>query len=154
MTKDLPLRLIARVLIIKDGNVCLGEKRDAAGTLISYSFPGGGVEKGQTMETALAEESMQEVGILIQNIEDMGIDVSLKHVLAVKSRNEHYSGTRTRYFKAQFAGEDLSKYNTEGDAMNVKWVTPTEAIALIEAGPVSQFNAIRINALQQLINKI
>jgi 8-oxo-dGTP pyrophosphatase MutT (NUDIX family) len=150
--KELPLRLVVRVVIYKGNEICLCQKiKD--GKLIALNFPGGGVEEGTdlaAMIKAVELEALEEVGIKVKNIESLGINSPAKHEMFNPKRVGVYSGTDTYYFKAEYAGEDKRYWNKEGDAMPYTWETPKEAIRKIEHGPESEFNGIRIQVLKAL----
>jgi 8-oxo-dGTP diphosphatase len=55
------------VIVIKDGKILLGKRKNAHGDG-TWSFPGGHLELGESWEDCAARETMEEVGITIKNI--------------------------------------------------------------------------------------
>lgn len=152
MSKQLPLRSVARVLITKNGMVCIGYVSDHAGKLEYYTFPGGGNDGESSLEETVRRECLEEVAIKIKDIRLLGLEVPAEHPLG-KNRDHIYRGTNTIYFKAEFDGYDTTFLGTEGDSLLFKWVKPEEAIRMINKGPDSPFNVVRVAALKILMNK-
>lgn len=143
----LPLRMVARVLIMKDDHLLLGKKWDAAGNLY-YNFPGGGVEEGDSAEETVQKEALEEVGVQVRNIRPLNVHLEAEHPMG--SKREHlFRGTDNHYFVADFVRYDTSKLNSEGDEMPVIWVTPFTALRLIKQTD-NPFNVIRIQAIHAL----
>lgn len=150
--KELPLRLVVRVVIFRGDKVCLCRKMQD-GKLVALNFPGGGVETGTDMNAmvhAVEMEALEEVGIKVKNIQALGINYPAKHPMGAK-REHLFSGTDNHYFRADYDGEDHRLLNKEGDAMSYDWVAVKEAIRRIKSGPESQFNEIRLRALNAVL---
>lgn len=146
-------RHVVRVFIMKEGKVCIGEVIKN-GEFAGYQFPGGGVEEGQTVNEALIEECLQEVGIVVGTPVSISHKAKFKHPMSSKERSIKYCGTDTDYYMADFVAMDRSKFNKEGDGMNFQWVEISEAAKMISEGPESMFNEVRIEALISLQNHI
>ena len=58
-------KIVAAVIFSKDGKILMGKIDPSSGLVYPYVWhiPGGGVEKGETMEQALKREVLEEVGI-------------------------------------------------------------------------------------------
>lgn len=65
-TADIPLAGIA-VMILKDGKVLLGKRKNAHGAG-EYAFPGGHLEHLESFEECARRETREETGIEIDNV--------------------------------------------------------------------------------------
>lgn len=148
--KQLPLRPVARILIVKDGKICLAQVRDDHGKLVCYNFPGGGVDNGDNHEETCRKEALEEVGIIVKNIRPIGLEVPAEHPMG-KKREHLYRGTNNIYFTGEYVGEDKTHLNSEGDEMKFTWEIPSKAIRLIKTGPPDAFNDVRIAAIEAYI---
>lgn len=146
-TNKLPLREVARVIIAKNGKICLGKVIDEQGKLVCYNFPGGGIDNGDSHEETCRKEALQEVGILVGNIRPTGLAHAAEHEMG-KKRAHLYRGTNNVYYAGDYEGEDKTHLNSEGDEMPYSWETPDNAIRLIQYGPANEFNEVRINAIK------
>lgn len=145
--KQLPLRPVARVIIVKNGKICLGKVIDEHGKLVCYNFPGGGIDNGDSAEETCRKEALEEVGIVVKNIRPTGMEHAAEHPMG-KKREHLYRGTNNMYYAGDYDGEDKTRLNSEGDQMPFSWETPDNAIKMIEAGPESVFNVVRIDAIK------
>jgi 8-oxo-dGTP pyrophosphatase MutT (NUDIX family) len=149
---SLPLRLTVRVVIKREGEICLCHKvRD--GKIVDYNVPGGGVEDGDTMEQTAIKEALEEVGIRIHNVKAMGLRLPKHHVMGMAERNKIWSGTDTHYFEADFLSFDRTLHGSAGDALPFEWCTPEEAILKIKSGPQSEFNIMKVQAIESVMPK-
>ena len=57
------LRFVAAALIIRDGQVLIGQRRPDQIMALKWEFPGGKIEPGETPQQALARELHEELGI-------------------------------------------------------------------------------------------
>ncbi|HEV2323498.1 MAG TPA: (deoxy)nucleoside triphosphate pyrophosphohydrolase [Terracidiphilus sp.] len=57
------LRFVAAALIIRDGQVLIGQRRPDQVMALKWEFPGGKIEPGETPQQALARELHEELGI-------------------------------------------------------------------------------------------
>ena len=131
--QSLPYRLRSEVLIHKDGKVLITVNGE--GDNVWHGLPGGGVEEGQSPADAARQEALEEVGIAVKNIRDSGESSVKEGYLARKGLEERqlmYRGSKTHLFEADFDKEDKTILGTEGDRAKYKWMTPTEAHALIK----------------------
>lgn len=94
-----------RVLILKRG-----KKSPGAGT---WNFPGGGVEDGETFETAAIRETKEEAGLIIDP----------EHVIYVGTLKFKYLNVNT-FITNQYQG--VVQINHESD--DFRWVTLTEIV--------------------------
>ena len=57
------LRFVAAALIVKDGEVLIGQRRPNQPMALLWEFPGGKIEAGESAPQALARELTEELGI-------------------------------------------------------------------------------------------
>ncbi len=57
------LRFVAAALILREGEVLIGQRRPDQPMALQWEFPGGKIEAGETAEQALARELHEELGI-------------------------------------------------------------------------------------------
>ena len=77
-----------------------------------YETPGGGVEKGETLVNAFKREILEEVGVTVDNIEEIGRVVDYYNLIYRKNNNHfflaHISGYKqkrwTKYENTLFEG--------------------------------------------------
>lgn len=68
-----PINLGAQVMLIRDGQVVLVRHTYKPG----WTFPGGGVKKKESVETAVRREAMEEVGGTLGELQLVGIYANL-----------------------------------------------------------------------------
>jgi 8-oxo-dGTP pyrophosphatase MutT (NUDIX family) len=113
------------VYIIKDDKLIIGFRKDSTD---KYLPPGGGVEKGQSLEQAATMECLEELGIRIKNprlitketykvdwykIQAKGTPLSDK----IKGRMKTWRGQEIHFMKAEFDKIDKKYYNRDNDSM-------------------------------------
>jgi 8-oxo-dGTP diphosphatase len=60
------LRFVAAALIVRDGEVLIGQRRTDQPMASLWEFPGGKIEPGESAQQALARELSEELGIQAQ----------------------------------------------------------------------------------------
>lgn len=144
---NLPLRPTVRVIVRRDRKVCIIlNKRD--GVVFDYNVPGGGIEPGETPESTAMQECLEEVGIKIQNVREVGVRLKKHHPMWKPERNLIWSGTDTIYLLADFDHENLSQHGADNDAVDYQWMTTEEAVACVRSLPQTEFTPTLIHALE------
>ena len=124
-------------VVIRDGAVLLSAQWDG------YDFPGGAVEKGETLEEALVREVKEETGVMIAK----GDLLYMTEQFFVHPVSKKCFHAILFYYKCEYAGGDISTDNfTAEEASYIKpaeWVplekvdqklkfyNPTDSVALI-----------------------
>jgi 8-oxo-dGTP diphosphatase len=57
------LRFVAAALIVRDGEVLIGQRRSNQPMALLWEFPGGKIETGESPQEALVRELVEELGI-------------------------------------------------------------------------------------------
>jgi hypothetical protein len=132
MSTEKPLRECIRIIVYResDGKILMGERRDKKGNLLLTTFPGGGIEDGETPSDAAKKECLEELGAKIKDVLDLGIGyVALFQAdYKNKERAAKYRGQNNKFYSALYAGKSDKLYNTEGDGMVPIFVTFEEAL--------------------------
>lgn len=145
--KQLQTRYCARGVIFNpEKKIILGRELNRAGKL-QYKVPGGGIEGNETLEKALINEALEEVGVEITNIEPLGY--CKKHHRTYKDikKNILYRNIEDHWFTAIYVGENPRLYNIEGDGMEYDWVTVDEAIERVRTNSSNIFQQSTLRAL-------
>lgn len=87
------------VIILKGGKVLLGKRKSSHGAG-SWSFPGGHLEFGESLENCAQREVEEEAGIKMENLRFAAITNNIfekenKHYLTVFMQADHASGVAT-----------------------------------------------------------
>lgn len=105
-----PMTVGVRVLLVRDKNVLLLRHT----YMRSWFAPGGGVEKGETLEEAIRREAREEVGATLSDLRLLGIYTAFKegksdHVVTFVSEDFTVDGTSDREIEEVrwFALDDL-----------------------------------------------
>ncbi len=103
------LRFVAAALIVRDGEVLIGQRRPDQPMAMLWEFPGGKIEVGESPEEALARELNEELGIHA---------VIGPRVTRIRHNYRHGGAVDLQFFTVrEFAGEIESRiYN------QVRWV--------------------------------
>ena len=95
------------ILLNDEGKVFTGQRLDK--TSEAWQMPQGGIDAGETPETAMWREMMEEIGTdkaeIIHEIPDW-LFYDLPPELAAKLWNGQYKGQMQKWFLLKFTGED------------------------------------------------
>ncbi len=84
------------VIVIKDGKVLLGKRKNAFGKDV-WSFPGGHLELNESWEDCASRETMEETGVVIKNIRFVSATNDIfqaenKHYITIFMLSDYESG--------------------------------------------------------------
>lgn len=103
-------RAISAAIIVKDGRLLLVERRVKEGKL-SWQFPAGEVEDGETLEEAAAREALEEVGLTVEPTKRLG------------ERIHPNTGRRMAYVACEI--KDGTAYVADDEELSdLAWATP------------------------------
>jgi len=103
------LRFVAAALIVREGEVLIGQRRPDQPMALLWEFPGGKIEAGESPQEALARELSEE----------LGIDASIgPPVTRIRHNYRHGGAVELQFFTVrEFAGEIVNHIYQQ-----VKWV--------------------------------
>jgi 8-oxo-dGTP diphosphatase len=103
------LRFVAAALIVRGGEILIGQRRPDQPMALKWEFPGGKIEAGESPEQALARELDEELGIRAT----IG-----PHVTHIRHNYRHGGAVDLQFFAVhEFAGEIVGRIYHQ-----VRWV--------------------------------
>ena len=127
----------ARGLIIKNGRIAMIHSQ----RYHYYKFPGGGVEPGEDVKTALIREVREEAGLEVipSSIREYGC---VKRIQWIDSPDYEHLYQENLYFLCDVVdksvAQDLDAYEAEA-GFTLEWVQPENAIAVNRDGSIPAF---------------
>ena len=107
------LRFVAAALIVRDGEVLIGQRRPNQPMALLWEFPGGKIEAGESPQQALARELDEELGIHAT----VG-----PRVIHIRHNYRHGGAVDLQFFSVhEFEGEIQNQIYEQ-----VKWVKLTD----------------------------
>jgi 8-oxo-dGTP diphosphatase len=103
------LRFVAAGLIVRDGEVLIGQRRANQPMALLWEFPGGKIEQGESAQQALARELHEELGI------EATVGPKVVHI---RHNYRHGGAVDLQFFAVrEFAGEIQNQIYEQ-----IKWV--------------------------------
>lgn len=127
-TPDSPRPPIAAAVIVKDGRVLLVRRRVKEGSL-SWQFPAGEVEAGETAGQAAVREVGEEVGLMVAETKMLGERV-------------HPATGRTMVYVACAVVEGDARVVDDEELVELAWATQSQLAEYVPYGffePVQQY---------------
>lgn len=119
---------ISAAVIVRNHRVLLVKRRVKEGSL-SWQFPAGGVEPGETPEQAAIREAQEETTLVASEIKSLGNRI-------------HPKTGRQMYYIACDAPDGFAAVGDEEELAAVAWVTLDELVEYVPAGffePVQEY---------------
>jgi 8-oxo-dGTP diphosphatase len=104
--------VISAAIIVSDGRLLIVRRRVSEGAL-SWQFPAGAVEPGETLEEAAVRETVEEVGLVVTPDRLLG------------ERTHPRSGRRMAYVACTGVSGDAYVADTE-ELDDIAWATPAQ----------------------------
>ncbi len=103
------LRFVAAAVIVRDGEVLIGQKRPDQPMALLWEFPGGKIEPGESPQQALVRELSEELGIQAE----IGPAIT-----RIRHNYRHGGAVDLQFFRVrQFTGEIVNQIYQQ-----VRWV--------------------------------
>ncbi|MFC4356298.1 NUDIX domain-containing protein [Chryseomicrobium palamuruense] len=149
MTKGNPIRNSAKSLIVRDQHLLLIKKQDDQG--IYYIFPGGGQEKGETLEEAVHRECLEEIDAKVNVYE-------LAYVREYIGKNHEFSEVDGDvhqlefYFHCEILETSINGQPTQPDVdqIGVEWL-PIDRLTEYRIYPKAMVETVRNESSNQRI---
>lgn len=151
---NIKVRRCVRGIIFKDGKVLIGKVRSKLTGKPLYKFPGGGIERNETIEKALHAECLEEVGVEIDNVLSLGIRLEYKARYLDKKTKIKYTSIEDNWCLGEYLEENNRYFDIEGDGMEYFWVDKIDVINLIRNNPHSSFKETILKGYKRSIKHI
>ena len=127
-------------ILIEDNKILLSKQWDG------YDFPGGGVDKNETLEQALDREFFEETGIKVEVGRVVHAETSFFNPSHSTKHKDEYWNCPLIYFEVKRTGGEISKDNFDEDEKNyadlpewiemekvptIKFVNSVDSVAVI-----------------------
>lgn len=99
-----------------------------------YKLPGGGVEKGESMEVALARECKEELGVEIKVIKEIGSIIEYRAKFKLRQTSYCFlAKTNSEKKDPNFTDEEISS------GFEIVWIEPDGALRLLNLKQTSHY---------------
>lgn len=116
-------RNVALILRRSDGRILLCERSDHPGT---WQFPQGGVANGETLEEALARETLEEISLTPADYRVVEQRGPYRYEFEPGRTKEGYGGQEQTYFLADFLGDEalILAQPSAAEFRAAQWIPP------------------------------
>jgi len=111
---------IAAAIVVQGGRVLMVQRRIAEGEL-SWQFPAGGIEAGETAEEAAVRETAEEIGLTVRAVELLGERVHPK------------TGRQMSYTACEVVSGTATVVDTE-ELAELAWITHEQITEFVPYG--------------------
>lgn len=108
------MRRIAAVVLEQEGKILICQRKEGGACSLLWEFPGGKVERGESVEACAHRELREE----------LGVEIELHSRLAVLSYT--YPGEaplELTFFKGQIKGKEVPEKKVH---LDIRWISPEE----------------------------
>ena len=120
------LRLnVAAILQNREGKILICERLNTPG---AWQFPQGGVDKGETLEQALARELVEEISVKPRHYRVIKSNGPYRYVYGENRLVKGFHGKEQHYFLAEFTGPEkaVDVKTKHPEFRDARWVLPQE----------------------------
>lgn len=146
-------RKCVRTLIYHSGKILIGDKI-IDGKYVGPEFPGGGIEEGDGIEVTVIKECLEEVGIAVTDVVNLGVGIRYDFEYKDPERRKMYRGGEDVFCAARFIKVDRKLHDSEGDGLPFKWYSYADALSLLKNTPDNEYRQPRVDALETLLKKL
>jgi ADP-ribose pyrophosphatase YjhB (NUDIX family) len=101
-----------------------------------YKLPGGGIEEGEGVSGALKRECMEEIGCVVEIVQEIGMTIEYRSKFQVRQESYCYLASVVGE-----KGEPTFEKDELEDGFQVKWLSLDEAIQLVEKSNTEEYQS-------------
>jgi putative (di)nucleoside polyphosphate hydrolase len=119
---------VALIIRNKENRILIGERRDLPG---NWQLPQGGVDEGESPETAVWRELFEETGLKKEHLTFVKKSTPVSYRFPEHAKGwRGFVGQRQVYFLLDLTSEDVAPEQSE-EFVSWLWVSPKEAVARV-----------------------
>ena len=122
--------MVVAAILERDGRMLIGQRRPGGSQALKWEFPGGKVEPGESLETAIVRELREELAIEAGDVREIHryeyVYPGKRPLLLVFMRIESFTGEPANHAFARIAWEKPSQFSRydflDGDQEFLIWL--------------------------------